>query len=61
MPLLKGVSKKIISKNISELNTSRPSEKRDKAIHTYAKNHNMDYGDAKRKMSVIIALNKKNA
>jgi hypothetical protein len=58
MPLQSRVSKKIIRKNIVELNSSTPSEKRNKAINTYAKHHNMPYDEAKTKMSVIIALNK---
>lgn len=59
MPLIKSTSKKAVSKNIKELNTSKPSSKRDKGIKTYAKNHNMSYEDAKHKMSIIIALNQK--
>ena len=58
MPLYSGTSKKVVSKNISELQSSMPSAKRGKAIRTYMKNHNCGYDEAKRKLSVVIALNK---
>lgn len=54
MPLLKGN----IGKNIAELQSSKPSAPREKAIHTYMKNHGVDYTTAKTKISVAIAMNK---
>lgn len=58
MPLYEGVSKKIISKNISELISGPVSSKRDKGIHTMMKKHGMDYDTAKNKMAIAIAMNK---
>ena len=58
MPILPGVSKKIISKNISELTSGPVSSKRDKGIHTMMKRTGMDYDTAKNKMAVAIAMNK---
>ena len=52
-PLLKGTEN--VRKNIVELQTGEMSEKRRKAIKTYAKNHDMKFKDAKFKMSLIIA------
>lgn len=59
MPLLEGVSKKIISKNISELTSGPASNKRKKGIKTMMKKHpGMDYQTAKNRMAVAIAMDK---
>lgn len=58
MPLKTGSSQKTISSNIKELNTSEPSEPREKAIKTYMKKHNYSYEQAKQKLSVAIAMSK---
>lgn len=55
MPLKKGSSKKVISENIAELQRTKPSKKREKAIRTYMKKHGVDYKTAKRKLAVAIA------
>jgi len=57
MPLIKGVSKKVVRKNIEELVSSKPSKTREKAIRTYMKSHNVDYETAKTKIAVAIAMN----
>ena len=56
MPLLEG--KENIGKNIKELNESKPSAPREKAIKTYMKKHNYDYDKAKQKLSIAIAISK---
>lgn len=58
MPLIKGSSKKIVGKNIAELQRSKPGLARKKAIATYARRHNVDYTTAKTKMSIAIAMAK---
>ena len=58
MPLLTGKSKKVISKNIGELISSKPGKTRAKGIKTYMENHNCDYATAKRKMAIAAAMNK---
>jgi len=49
MPLRKGSSKKVISKNIAELQRTKPSSSREKAIRTYMRRHNVSYQVAKSK------------
>lgn len=56
--LLQGVSKKIISKNISELVNSNPGNNRKKAIQTMMKRSGVDYQTAKNKQAVAIAMSK---
>jgi len=56
MPLYKGVSKKIISKNISELTTSKPGAAREKAIHTMMKKRGISYETAKNRQAIAIAF-----
>ena len=58
MPLIKGSGKKIIGKNIAELQRSSPGLARKKGIYTYMKNHGVDYETAKTKMSIAIAMAK---
>lgn len=59
MPLQPGITKKIISKNISELTSGPAGKPRDKAIHTMMKKHpGMDYGMAKNRQAIAIAMNK---
>ena len=61
MPLAKGSTNKVISKNIAELNNTAPSAPREKAIQTYMKKHNYSYERAKHKLSIAIAMsNSKN-
>lgn len=55
MPLRKGSSKKVISRNIAELQRTKPSSRREKAIRTYMKRHNVSYQVAKRRLSAAIA------
>jgi len=55
MPLRKGSSKKVISKNIAELQRTKPSSSREKAIRTYMRRHNVSYQVAKRRLSAAIA------
>ena len=58
MPLLKGKSKSVISKNIKELATSKPGAARKKGIATLAKKTGMTPKKAKMKMAVAIAYSK---
>ena len=57
MPLYSGVSKKVISKNISELTSGPASPTRNKAIHTMMKK-GMSYEQAKNRQAVAIAMSK---
>jgi hypothetical protein len=57
MPLYSGVSKKIISKNISELTSGPAGTARSKAIHTMMKK-GMSYDQAKNRQAVAIAMSK---
>lgn len=58
MPLLSGKSQKIISQNIAELNRTKPSSKRAKAIRTLAKKRRIPYKKAKEILSEAIAYSK---
>jgi hypothetical protein len=56
MPLKKGRSKKVISKNIEELVSKKPSKGRSKAISTLAKKQGISRKKAKQKQAIAIAL-----
>lgn len=58
MPLLKGKSKAVISKNIKELTSSKPGKTRAKAIATLSKKTGMTPKQAQAKMAVAIAYSK---
>lgn len=58
MPLKKGSSQKTISANISELNKSKVSKGRQKAINTLASKKGISKKKAKQRLSVAIALQK---
>ena len=58
MPLQPGITKKIISKNISELTSGPASAKRRKAIKTLAKRRGISYKKAKVKQAIAIAVSK---
>jgi len=56
MPLLKGASKKIISKNISELTSGPVGATRQKAIRTMMKKRGISYETAKNRQAIAIAF-----
>ena len=58
MPLIKWKSKKVIWKNIKELQTDQIGPTRMKAIKTYAKKNGLTFDEARQKMSVAIAYAK---
>ena len=58
MPLKAGKSKKVISKNIKELMTTKPSPAREKAIHTLMKKRGITYKTAKQILAKAAALSK---
>lgn len=55
MPLKKGSSSKVISANVRELSTSKPSAARAKAIKTIAKKEGISPKKAKIKQAVAIS------
>jgi hypothetical protein len=55
MPLQRGSSQKTISKNIEELNRTKPSAAREKGIRTLARKRGISYNKAKQIMSEAIA------
>ena len=59
MPILEGMSKKIVSKNISELVKTKPGKVRAKAIATIAKKTGVSKKTAQRKQAIAIALSNK--
>lgn len=56
MPLKKGGSDKVVSENIRELLTKKPSKTRSKAIRTIAKKSDISYKKARQKQAIAIAL-----
>jgi predicted acetyltransferase len=54
MPLEKGKSEKTVSKNISELMTTKPGKKRKKAIATIAKKRGISKKKAKQIQAIAI-------
>jgi len=58
MPLKKGSSSKVISANVRELSTSKPSAARAKAIKTIAKKEGISPKQAKIKQAVAISYAK---
>jgi hypothetical protein len=55
---MSGASKKIVSKNISELVKSKPGKTRAKGIATLAKRRGITKRVAQQKQAIAIALNK---
>jgi len=55
MPLKSGRSRKVISENVRELSTSKPSAARAKAIKTIAKKEGITPKQAKVKQAVAIS------
>ena len=55
---MRGKSRKVISQNISELQTSETGRTRAKAIATSSQKRGINPREAKRRMSIAIALNK---
>ena len=55
MPLKRGKSKQVISKNIKELVSKKPSSSRKRAIQTIAKEQGISAAKAKQKQAVAIA------
>lgn len=58
MPLKKGSNSKVISANVRELSTSKPSPARAKAIKTIAKKEGITPKQAKVKQAVAISYSK---
>lgn len=56
MPVIKSKSKKAVSKNISELVTSKPGKTRKKGIATLAKRRGISKKKAKQVQAIKIAL-----
>ncbi len=56
MPLKHGKSQAVISFNIEEMMKTKPSDAREKAIHTYMKNHDANYQEAKLKIAQAAAF-----